>query len=339
MTPLHPTTHPVNSAIIVGGGVCGLTLALSLQKLLIPFKIHEARPAQSTIGGAVNLTPSALRYLSSISVLPKILQLGYPVNSIDIFSIYTGQKHASLIFPPIDGLEHGALRIMRKDLLSALLDTLAENGKEEVQYGKKLTSIREHEPNDDGVTAVFEDGTTATADIIIGCDGIHSLSRTTYVDPERKPVYTGLSAAYGLLPTSSINAPIHFADTSVNSARSGTLMASYCEKSKSTMYFTALMQILEQADREGWRVRGADQEKLRAEVKERFREGGVQCLKEMAEKVGDMYLYPVNKLEDGDKWFQGRVLLLGDAAHAVGSLILSSCLFHVVPTHYFFLLP
>ena len=345
MTPPDPNPHPINSAIIIGGGVCGITLALSLQKLSIPFTIHEARPTQSTIGGAVNLTPSALRYLSSISVLPKILQLGYPVNSIDIFSIYTGQKHASLTFPPIDGLEHGALRIMRKDLLSALLDTLAEKGKEQVQYGKKLTSIREHEPKDDGVTAVFDDGTTAIADLIIGCDGIHSLTRTTYVDAERRSVYTGLSAAYGLLPTSSIKAPIHFADTSVNSARSGTLMASYCDKSKSTMYFTALMQIPNQADREGWRVRGADQEKLRAEVQERFREGRVQCLKEMAEKVGDMYLYPVNKLEDGDKWFRGRVLLLGDAAHAVGFLVLLSGFFlrysfiDLVPSHYSVFIP
>ena len=317
------TSTSTNSVIIIGGGVCGLTLALSLDNLSIPFTIYEARPSPSSIGGSVNLTPSALRYLSSFSVLPKLLQLSYPVSSIDIYSIYTGQNYGSLTFPPLEDLDlgHGAMRVMRKDLLSALLDTLAEKGGEKVQYGKKLTSIREHEPQDDGVTAAFEDGTTATADIIIGCDGIHSLTRTTYVDGDRKPVYTGLSAAYGLLPTSSLKAPIHFADTSVNSARSGTLMASYCDKDKTTMYFTALMQIPEQADREGWKVRGSDQEKLRGEIQERFRDGGIPCLKEMAEQVGELCLYPVNKLEDGKKWWRGRVMLLGDAAHAVSALI------------------
>ena len=130
--------------------------------------------------------------------------------TIEIFNLYFGRRStAQLDFrgPDGDGIgtaenkEFVARRVMRWQLQECLLERVHETEGIEVVFGRKVTQISETDYDDDkAVHLTFEDGTKATGDILLGCDGIHSAARDLLVEPTRRPTYTGNNAAISSLP-------------------------------------------------------------------------------------------------------------------------------------------
>lgn len=303
----------IRTVLIIGGGISGVASALALHRLGLHCIIYELRSQPSTIGGAVNLTPNALRYLDHLGVLARLRGYGCEVNALELFSTRTGHKVGTISYENVSRLGYKALRVLRADLLRALLEELAEVGVK-VEYGKKLVTVTETEPL---VEAAFDDGTRATGDLLLGCDGTHSATRTSCVEPTRKPVYLGVATAHGLLKTSAVTEKIHFRDSAINTSQRGWLLTSYCDADKESIFFAMVMNTKEQAFPEGWRVRGTDQVATRLEILAKISDSQIPCLKEMVDKVEDLSFYPMYRLAPNGRWSSGRVMLLGDAAHAV----------------------
>lgn len=310
----------IDKAIIIGAGISGVAAALALHRLKITVFIYEIKDSPTTIGGAIHLTPTALRYLDHLGVLSKLESKGSTVHAIEIFSVHTTYKLAEVDFNDVGKYGYHAMRILRADLLQAMLEILNETGGK-VHYGKNLVENSERAR---GIEVRFEGGETVSADLLLGCDGIHSQIRTMFVDPGRVPVYTGVAAAYGLVESSSITEVIHFNETAVNTSRRGSLLTSYYEPSRQSIFLAAIMEVEEQASRESWKVRGVDQQKIKTEIAERFRDARIPCLGQMIQEVGELCFYPVHKLGPSGRWSRGKVMLLGDAAHAVGESCSSS---------------
>ena len=304
----------LDHVLIIGGGISGLASALALNALNIRCTVYELRTTPSTIGGAVNLTPAALRCLEHLGVLPQIQGKGGDTRSIEIFSSFDCHKVGEISFRNVDKYKYHARRIPRAALLRGLLETLEGRTDVKIEYGKKLVELTE---TDTSVKATFDDGTSAEGDILLGCDGIHSNTRMKLVDPTRLPTYSGIATAYGTVPVSSISSPPHFQDCAVNSSRRGSLLTAFCDAEKETLYVAAVMEVKEQLDHEGWKIKGSDQDATRKELLSRFGDSKMPCLVEMVEKVEDLCFYPVNTLPSGGKWSSKRAILLGDAAHAV----------------------
>jgi len=294
------------SCLIIGGGIAGITAALSLSKIGIACTIYELRATPATIGGAVNLTPNALRLLEYLDVEV----YGCRVDSIEIFSLHTGKRLGELPFRKFGP----SLRILREELLQALLRAAGKNGIS-VIYDYKLVSIKD-ESEDPKVTAVFANGKEVQADFILGCDGVHSAVRTQYVDPSRLSIYTDVAVAYSIVDGSGIK--VHFRQTSMNSGRFGSLLASYVDPDRTKIYLGAVMESPEENDKQGWRVRGNDRQKTLDEIDRRYKDSAIPCVDEFIKRADDFIFYPVYKLGPGGIWSRGRVLLLGDAAHGVG---------------------
>lgn len=296
------------SCLVIGGGIAGITVALSLAKIGMSCTIYELRPAPATIGGAINLTPNALRLLEYLDVEVEVY--GCRVDSIEIFSLHTGKRLGEMPFQKFGP----SLRILREELLQALLRAVGKKGIS-VVYDSKLMSIK-NESGDPKVTAVFANGKEVRTDFILGCDGVHSVVRTQYVDPSRLSIYTDVAVAYSIVDGNGIK--VHFQQTSMNSGRFGSLLTSYVDPDRTKIYLGAVMETPEQNDKQGWKVRGSDRQKTLDEIDRRYSDSAIPCINELVKRVDDFIFYPVYNLGPGGNWSRGRVLLLGDAAHGVG---------------------
>ncbi|WEW57607.1 hypothetical protein PRK78_003074 [Emydomyces testavorans] len=308
---------------IIGGGICGVASALALSKFLpqnrTEIAVYELRDKPTTLGGPIHLTPNALRALDSLGTY-KILQkenMGVEVGSIDIYSIQSGSAMGSIDFAGPDGQGfdgYKGRRIMRAQLLRGLLEAVKDCKNVKVMYGKKLVGVKE---SDKAVCVSFADGTTVSADLVLGCDGVHSMTRMSFVEPDRVPIYTGISTAQGYVKAEKITSPLHLKDTTMNSGRKGSLLISYFEPTYETIYLAAVTEAKEDLSKDGWNAVGKDQDLIKRNLTDRFGDAAFPCIKEMISKAENWFLYPVYKLAPHGKWATKRVILLGDAAHAM----------------------
>jgi 2-polyprenyl-6-methoxyphenol hydroxylase-like FAD-dependent oxidoreductase len=300
--------------LIIGGGVAGIASAIATSKTLptADITVFELRKQPGNIGGAVNLTPNAVRCLDILGVLDvlKVRKLGCEINSIQLFSLHTGSSLGTINY---DGNGDGfggyrGWRVMRSELMQAMLDVAQKMGIR-IEYGKKLTGLEET----DSVTIKFEDGTSAVGDLVLGCDGIHSATRM-YIEPARVPSYSGIASAYGFTNTSE---EIFFKDSGLAMSRSGVLLTTYCDDARQRVYIAAMMESKGEISKEGWRAMGKDQEAVKENILKRFEKSALPNMKELVNGADEWFLYPVYILPPDGKWSTEKVMLLGDAAHAV----------------------
>lgn len=166
----------MTTALVIGGGVAGPVAAMALQAAGIAATVCEARTGPADDRGAfLTLQINGIDALRAIDV--DVTGLGFPTPAIRLRSgtgrllgeVGTGQ-------PLPDGTVGVTLR--RGDLYAALRDEAVRRGIA-VEHGRRLVDAV---PDGDGVRAVFADGSTAVADVLVGADGVHSRVRTL-IDP------------------------------------------------------------------------------------------------------------------------------------------------------------
>ncbi|KAF2262550.1 FAD/NAD(P)-binding domain-containing protein [Lojkania enalia] len=322
--------QPLN-IIILGGGIAGLTTALSLTKYTPAntpppnITIYEIRPLPATIGGAVNLTPNALRLLNHLGALQEIRanHYGKECLAVEVFDLYSGSKLAESSFRGDEGKGLGdppftALRITRGEALKGVLAVIEKQPNINLVFGKRTVDIKEFSK---GVEISFEDGDIAKGDILIGCDGIHSVTRLKHVEPDRKAVYSGICNAFGFAPRRKCDdgryEDVHFETTAMNFGRRGILLTSFHNEDKDFVYVGALMQIPEIVSRDGWKAAGADAENVRKDMLERYAGAKLDLIPHLIQDAQDLFLWPVFTLSKYGKWCTDRVMLIGDSAHAM----------------------
>jgi salicylate hydroxylase len=324
------STQPLQ-ILILGGGIAGLTTALSLTKFSpstsppATITIFEIRPEPATIGGAVNLTPNALRLLSHLGALSEIRanNSGAECLAVEVFDLYTNRKIAESSFRGPHGKGLGeppftALRITRGEALEGVLAAIEKCPNIRLVCGKKTVEIDE---DGEGVGLKFADGEYVRGDILLGCDGIHSVARLKHVEPERKSVYSGICNAFGFADRRRDNMgefeKTHFEVSGMNFGRRGILLTSFYDEKKESIYVGALMQVPEIESRDGWKAAGKDADKTRRDMLERSSGAANPLIEHVISDAQDLYLWPVFTLSKGGKWATERVMLIGDSAHAM----------------------
>ncbi|GAA4570182.1 FAD-dependent monooxygenase [Planotetraspora kaengkrachanensis] len=174
----------VRTALVIGGGVAGPVAALALRKAGIDAKVYEAYPSTADgIGGSLAIAPNGLAALEIVGARKAVENYGTPTpKSVMSF----GRREVEL--PQPSGLPPMRL-IQRGDLHRALYDVAVAGGVQ-IEHGKRLVAFDDDDPA--GVTARFADGSVATADVLIGADGVHSTVRRL-IDPAAPNAgYTGM---------------------------------------------------------------------------------------------------------------------------------------------------
>jgi 2-polyprenyl-6-methoxyphenol hydroxylase-like FAD-dependent oxidoreductase len=190
-------------ALIVGGGIGGLTLALSLHALGVDCRVYEAAPEFKPVGVGINLLPHATKELAALGLEDALAHVGVTTEDANFFNRF-GQliyreplgRRAGFAFPQFS--------LHRADLHQVLLEACRRRiGAERIFMGWRCTGF---EQDRDAATARFSNATTGEsfapqrATVLIGCDGINSAIRKQLYPLEGPPIYSGVNMWRGVTP-------------------------------------------------------------------------------------------------------------------------------------------
>jgi 5-methylphenazine-1-carboxylate 1-monooxygenase len=180
--------------LIVGGGIGGLTLALSLHQIGIAAKVFESVPELKPLGVGINVLPHAVRELIELGLADRLQAAAVRTKELAYFS-----KRGQPIWSEPRGLEAGykwpQFSIHRGTLQQILLDTAIERlGRDNILTNHHLAGWSETE---NGIRADFVDKATGRAvgadegALLIAADGIHSAVREKLYPKEGPPIWNG----------------------------------------------------------------------------------------------------------------------------------------------------
>ncbi|KAJ5861939.1 FAD/NAD(P)-binding domain-containing protein [Penicillium soppii] len=300
---------------IIGAGLSGLTLALSLHQQNISSTVYEVRSAPIDIGGAITVSPNALQIIDKLGIYENVLSEGYPCEAFH-FRFQDDKPFDTYEIGSVSKYGYPGLRVYRKVLIKELLAKCAEKNIQ-IIFGKKFNRILSE--SEAGVTWEFEDGTVGQAASLVGADGIHSLVRS-YVHGDIEPKFMNVMAIGATVPTSKVALPKDYAlPVTIMSKTHGAYILAPNFPDGSELVIVKQRRI-EEHDREGWKHLLAD------------KEGSVEFLRQGTEDFPEIVrqavsaitpesvsIWPFYQVPKMDKWTSkgGRVSMLGDAAHAI----------------------
>jgi 5-methylphenazine-1-carboxylate 1-monooxygenase len=185
--------------LIVGGGIGGLTLALSLHQVGIPCTVFEAAPEIKALGVGINLLPHAMREYAELGLQEKLSAVAVETQEVCFYNRY-GQHILTESRGKFAGYDWPQLSIHRGDLHAVLVEAVRERlGADAFVTGRKCAAV-EHDAIGGvaGITVRFDDGSSARGAAAIGCDGIHSMVRKQLHPGEGPPSYQGINMWRGV---------------------------------------------------------------------------------------------------------------------------------------------
>ena len=164
--------------LVVGGGIAGLATAAALQRQGIAVAVYERRPLPPDGGLGLNLPGNAIAALNTLGLACRLADLGAAVRRRE----YRSRRDRLLFAVDEDrywGGRVGSRCVRRSDLHAALHDLLVPGT---VRLGAHVRGVRAF---DDGVKLTLSDGTRASGGALVGADGVHSVVRGLFARGHR----------------------------------------------------------------------------------------------------------------------------------------------------------
>ena len=300
-------TH-TRTALVIGGGIAGPVAAMALQQAGIQATVYEAHPRSAEgIGVFLTLASNGIDALRTIDADKPVLAAGFPTPGILLRSATgkpLGAARAGLPLP--DGTTSHTLK--RADLYTAIHQQATARGIV-VQHGKHLLDV---EPTGDGVRALFDDGSDATGQVLIGADGIHSVVRRR-IDPKAPaPSYVGLVNLGGYARGVPVDAePGSYTMIFGRRAFFGYALAPDGE----VWWFANLPHGEQPARGEVEAITGEQWQRRLAELYAQDAGPAVRLV-QASDPADIMRASPTHSLPHLPVWHRDRMVVIGDAAHA-----------------------
>ena len=287
---------------VAGAGIGGLTAALALIDKGFDVTVFEQSNELREVGAGVQLGPNAMRVYEALGLDTDIERFSFVPEAHVVIGGKTGTIIATTQMKGVYETQFGIgyHTMLRADLQHTLAARLPAGV---LQFGKKCTSV---ESRADGVTLGFEDGTTFPSDVAVGADGIHSAIREHLLGKD-KPRFTGTVAYRGVVEAGALPAGLVGNDVAVYIGPHASFVCYYIRRGE-LVNWVALVEE-DSWQRESWSVEG-DLVELAA-----LYEGWSPAVGALIANAERCYKWALFDRDPLPRWVNGRIALLGDAAH------------------------
>lgn len=283
--------------LVVGGGIGGLTAAISLRRQRFAVTVIEKDPTWSVYGVGIIQQANVVRAMADLGLLDEYLGAGVGFDAVEIY-LPDGTRAARVPSPRLIDRYPSNVGIGRRALHKVLGDSAKAAGAE-IRLGVTVESF---EDDGAGVNVRFSDGASGRYDLVVGADGVYSQTRQTILPDAPRPEFTGQGVwRHNFVRPDTLDAlHVYNGPTGIGLVPiSETLMY---------MYVTTPEPGNPGYPREGCAAA------MRAKLV-----GTAPAIRALADQIVDddeVVYRPLEAVFLDGPWHAGRVVLLGDAVHA-----------------------
>lgn len=284
-------------AIVVGGGIGGLTAAVALAQRGATVSVLERAEEIAEVGAGLQISPNGMAVYEAMGLAEAVTQIGIPVNGVTLRNHKDARSvvHMDVARAKFD---HPWLLVHRADLISVLAEAADACGVQ-IELGAEVSGLA-----DEGRGGVdLADGRTLRAGVIVAADGVRSEIRPL-LDNSSAPKFRGQVAWRGVVPGDGSET----GEVSVYLGP-GSHLVRYPLRGGRLINLVAVQERKAWAD-EGWHLQDDP-----SVVREAFASYAPEIQRDL-EKLRQVHLWGLFRRPVARHWTKGRVALLGDAAHA-----------------------
>ncbi len=289
----------IRNALIVGCGTSGSALAILLARAGVAVDVVEINPGTTALGSGITLQGNALRVLRDLGVWDEVSAAGFAFDSLGLRTP-GGTILAEIPDSRTGGPDLPATVGMNRPELAAILAKAVREAGARIEFGVTVDTLTDV---GDGVRVILSDGTSGTYDLVVGADGIRSAVRAMIgIDVAPAPTGMGIWRVHTRRPAEIERTDLIYGGP--------CFIAGYCPTGPDTMY----AYLVEKA-RPRESIRDADKPALMRALAEGYGGPWAEIAKDITDPDRINYTWFESLLVDRP-WNRGRVVLIGDAAHA-----------------------
>lgn len=287
-------------AIIIGAGIGGMCTAIALKRCGIDSEVYEAVKEIKPVGAAISIWPNGVKCLNYLGMKEALRAIGGPMHTMAYKDAYSAETLTQFSLDPlVQAAGERPYPVARAELQGMLLDTW---GREQVQFAKRVSHV---EQCAEGVTAFFDDGTQAQGDLLIACDGTHSVIRQSVLGYVAERRYAGYVNWNGLVEIDESLAPGNQWTTFVGEGKRMSLMP--IAGNRFYFFFDVPLP----------KGLAEDRRTLRDDLT-RYFSGWAAPVQQLIARLNPdtTNRVEIHDIEPFTRLVKGRIALLGDAAHS-----------------------
>jgi len=292
---------------IIGGGIGGLTAALSLQHFGFKVSVFEQAETLGEVGAGLTLSPNANHALNFLGLESALQQTCVIPQTAGVKHYQTGEMLILNKRADTPRERYGAdyLQIHRADLHATLALAVSSNDPGCIHTSHELINV---EQNSNRVQATFANGQVVASDALIACDGVRSVVRGQLF-ATGDPAFTGYIAWRGLVPADDLPQGVIDPDSAICTGPDQTFTRYLIRRGE-------LLNYVAVARRSGWKEEGWSLRADKQELAEEFSDWSddVRTIIKLTPEDA-LYKWALFDRDPLENWINGKIALLGDAAH------------------------